>query len=261
MTEKKKIALFVSDDEMSQEAVAKLSQQAPVVLLSLSPVPFPASSHYQIDLARLDRLKEIIKKEKVGQIGLVGRFPHRTVFSLKQDSSGGTFLQHFSNWQNETLLKGISHWLEKEGVKIMPVIEIFRDNLVASGVLTQRKPTEEEWADIGFGKKVLAALACFNIGQSLTVKNQTVLAIEGLEGTDEMLKRSGQFCQDFVVVKMAGAQKDVRFDLPAIGPKTVEIMAASGGRVLAVEAGRTILINETGVVDFCQQHNLSLVGL
>ncbi|MCM8768212.1 MAG: LpxI family protein [Candidatus Omnitrophica bacterium] len=259
-TTKGKTAVFVSEDELSKEGVARLGRSRELILLSLVPVSWRHLPAYQIDLAKLENITEIIKRENVTEIAFLGKVPHQTVFTLKQNSAGWQFLQALTNYQGETLLKGISNWLEKQGVTILSLSEIFLNSLATRGLISGPEPTSGEMIDLEFGKKVLEALLPFCIGQSVSVKQQTVVAVEAMEGTDEMIKRSGQLCQGFVVVKMAGQNKDVRFDLPAVGPETIRNLAAAGGQGIAVKAGQTIIVNQARMKALCQETGIFLFG-
>jgi hypothetical protein len=135
--------------------------------------------------------------------------------------------------------------------------------LVGRGQLTRRAPTTAQWKDLRFGWRMAKEMGRLDIGQSVAVKDQAVLAVEAVEGTDECIRRAGALCRlgGFSVVKTAKPRQDMRFDVPTIGPDTVRTLAAAGGRALAVEAGRTILLDAAQAIELADAQRLAIVAL
>ena len=131
------------------------------------------------------------------------------------------------------------------------------------GQLTRRGPTAWQQKDIEFGWKIAKEMGRLDIGQSVAVKDQAVLAVEAVEGTDECIRRAGTLCRagGFTVVKVAKPQQDMRFDVPTIGLGTLETLHAAGGKVLAVEAGRTIFLDQAAVIEYADRQGLVIVAL
>ncbi|MGA2032334.1 MAG: LpxI family protein, partial [Thermoguttaceae bacterium] len=129
--------------------------------------------------------------------------------------------------------------------------------------LSCRAPSAWQWKDIRFGWQLAKEMGRLDIGQSVAVRDQAVLAVEAVEGTDECIRRAGQLCPagGFTVVKVAKPQQDMRFDVPTIGLGTLETLVAAGGRVLAVEAGRTILLDAPQVLDLADRHGVVIVAV
>ena len=144
----------------------------------------------------------------------------------------------------DSILGTLCREFEREGVRFIPATDEIPELLVKAGLLTRREPTEAEWRDLHFGWHVARELGRLDIGQSVLVRNQTVVAIEAMEHTDQAILRAGELCPHggFVLVKTAKPSQDMRFDVPVIGTGTLESMAAAGGGVIAVEADRTLLI-------------------
>ena len=134
----------------------------------------------------------------------------------------------------------------REGIRFAPPTDYAPELLVKAGQLTRRGPTAWQQKDIEFGWQMAKEMGRLDIGQSVAVKDQAVLAVEAVEGTDECIRRAGALCRagGFTVVKVAKPQQDMRFDVPTIGLGTLETMHAAGGKVLAVEAGRTIFLDQ-----------------
>ena len=131
-----------------------------------------------------------------------------------------------------------------------------------AGVLTRRSPTAAEWKDIEFGWVLAKEMGRLDVGQSVAVIDRAVLAVEAIEGTDQAIARAGQLCPrgGFTTVKVAKPQQDMRFDVPTVGTTTVEMICKSGGRVLAIEAGRTILLDEVETVALADRCGISIVA-
>ena len=144
-----------------------------------------------------------------------------------------------------------------------PATDYAPELLVQDGQLTRRGPTAWQQKDIEFGWQMAKEMGRLDIGQSVAVKDQAVLAVEAVEGTDECIRRAGALCPagGFTVVKVAKPQQDMRFDVPTIGLGTLETLVAAGGRVLAVEAGRTIFLDQAAVVEYADRHGLVIVAI
>lgn len=181
--------------------------------------------------------------------GLVTYYPH--------------FVTRRRTKQDDSLLSAIVEAFQSAGIAMKPATDYVPQLLVAQTCLTARQPTAAERKDIEFGWRIAKEMGRLDVGQSVVVKDRAPLAIEAIEGTDECIRRAGALCAagGFTVVKVAKPQQDMRFDVPTIGLGTLETMAAAGGKVLAVEAGRTIIIDQPDVVEFANRHKLVVVAL
>jgi len=176
------------------------------------------------------------------------------------------FYPHFGTTKkdrrDDTLLLTIIEEFARDGITFAPATDFLPELLVKLGKLTKRAPSNLEAKDIEFGWKMAKEMGRLDIGQSVTVKGRATLAVEAIEGTDECIRRAGKLCAPgFTVVKVAKPQQDMRFDVPTIGLGTLETMVQSGASCLAVEAGRTIIIDEPQVVQFADRHRLSIVAV
>jgi hypothetical protein len=177
------------------------------------------------------------------------------------------FIPHFltrrKDCKDDSLLGTLVNAFAAGGVRFGPATDYAPELLVKEGKLTRNGPSGWQWKDIQFGWTIAKEIGRLDIGQSVAVKNQAVLAVEAVEGTDECIRRAGTLCRagGFTVVKVAKPQQDMRFDVPTIGMLTLETMVAAGAKVLAVEAGRTIILDEPNVIEFANQNRLILVAL
>jgi DUF1009 family protein len=177
------------------------------------------------------------------------------------------FLPHFwtrsKDCRDDSLLTAIIDEFDSEGIRFAPATHYVPELLVKEGQLTRRGPTAWQQKDIEFGWRIAKEMGRLDIGQSIVVKDQAVLAVEAVEGTDQCIRRAGLLCPagGFTVVKVAKPQQDMRFDVPTIGRLTLETMHAAGGRVLAVEAGQTVFLDQAEVVDFADRNGLVIVAI
>jgi hypothetical protein len=159
-------------------------------------------------------------------------------------------------------LLGLIDEFERDGVRCVSALELCPELLVRTGILTKRAPSESELADIEFGWNLAKEMGRLDVGQSVMIRNRAVLAVEAIEGTDLAIRRAGELCKKapFVVVKVAKPQQDLRFDMPTIGTTTIESMHAVGGKVLAIEAGMTIILDESETIALADQYGISIVA-
>ncbi len=161
----------------------------------------------------------------------------------------------------DSLLLTCVEAFERQGITLLPGTELAPEMLVKHELLTRRGPTKAQWKDIQFGWNIAREMGRLDIGQTIVVKDQSVVAIEALEGTDECILRSGKLCRGFTVIKVAKPQQDMRFDLPCFGMRTIENIAAAGGKVLAIEANRSIFVGQKEVLDFANKKGIAVIGL
>lgn len=178
-----------------------------------------------------------------------------------------TFAGHFvfrkKDCKDDTLMLAIARLFARFGLKLGCPTDFVPELLAKEGILTQKSPTETQWRDIRYGQEVARELGRFDIGQSVLVANGVVIALEAIEGTDECIRRAGKLCSrgDLILIKRAKPQQDMRFDVPTIGMETLRNFAEAGGKVIAVEAEKTILIDEQEMVSFANQQGISIVAL
>jgi len=177
------------------------------------------------------------------------------------------FLPHLwtrqKDCRDDSLMTAVVNEFASEGIRLAPATDYAPELLLPPGQLTRRGPNAWQWKDIQFGWRMAKEMGRLDIGQSVAVKDQAVLAVEAVEGTDQCIRRAGSLCPagGFTVVKVAKPQQDMRFDVPTIGRGTLETMLESGAAVLAIEAGKTILLDQAEVIAFADRHKLVIVSL
>jgi DUF1009 family protein len=164
---------------------------------------------------------------------------------------------------DDSILLGLIDEFRREGLECVSALDLCPELLVREGVLTRRRPTAAEEKDIAFGWQLAREMGRLDVGQSVMVSARAVLAVEAIEGTDQAILRAGQLCnrRGFVVVKLAKPEQDRRFDVPTVGPGTIETMRAAGATVLAIEAGRTILLDEAATVALAEKYGITVTSL
>jgi len=165
--------------------------------------------------------------------------------------------------KDDTLLLAIVNAFQKNGVTFLPATDFAPELLVKFGVLAGSYPSGKRCKDIVFGWEMAKELGRLDVGQSVAVKKQAVLALEAIEGTDECIRRAGTLCRSggFTVVKVAKPQQDMRFDVPTIGLGTLETMVESGASTLVIEAEKTILLDEPAVLEFAKRNRISIISV
>ncbi|MGH7227341.1 MAG: LpxI family protein [Gemmataceae bacterium] len=165
--------------------------------------------------------------------------------------------------RDDTLLLSMNDEFARDGLRFESALTLCPELLVNPAVLTRRAPTVREERDIAFGWELAKEMGRLDIGQSVAVKERAVLAVEAIEGTDRAILRAGELCRagGFVVIKTAKPQQDMRFDVPTVGCMTVESLHRAGGRVLAIEAGKTIVLDQEQTVALADRYGITIIAL
>ena len=225
--------------------------------------------------ARMGAHIRFFRRHRVTQATLAGKvFKHKLLFgrfgwlSLVPDMRTFlAFLPHFilrqKNRNDDSLLTAVVETFAQGGITMAPATDFAPQLLAAAGQLTRRAPTAGELLDIDYGWSLAKEMGRLDIGQSVAVKGRAVIAVEAVEGTDACIRRAGELCPQggFTVVKVAKPQQDMRFDVPTIGVGTIESLIAARGRVLAIEARKTIVVDRTQVIGLANRHGLTIVSV
>lgn len=200
----------------------------------------------------------------VGEAVMAGKVSKADLVAgqLELDERGRALVGELSDLRDGTVLAALAAALEAEGIDLRPQAELVPQLIAAEGVLGRVDPTPEQLRDVAFGWPIAREIAGLDIGQTVVVCERSVVAVEALEGTDEAIRRAGKLGRSgLCIVKVARPEQDPRFDLPAIGPETLEVAARSGVRVVAVEAGRTVVLDRETVVARADASEIALIGV
>lgn len=182
--------------------------------------------------------------------------------NIRPDARGMAFIGKLPNLNDDVILRGVARELEAEGITIVESTRFLPALVPAAGTLTRTEPDAAQWKDIRLGVAAAKAIGHWDIGQSVVVKRGTVIAVEGAEGTNATIRRAGELVgSGGVVVKVSKPHQDLRFDVPAVGPDTVTVMHEAGAQVLAVEAGKTLLIERPAFVERANRYALAAVAV
>ena len=211
-----------------------------------------ADAYYQISVFKSDTVIKTFLKEGITDVTMLGKVTKEHLYkkiTTIPDMRTIKLLNRLRNRKDDTIMLAIVEEIEKEGLSVADQTKYMRSLMPPVGVMTTRKPTETEQLDIEFGFTLAKQMGALDIGQTVVVKEQAAMAIEAIEGTDECIKRGGALGREgAVVVKTAKPNQDVRFDVPAVGMKTLESMISSNCKVLAMEAKRTIFVEQEAVL-------------
>lgn len=222
--------------------------------------------------AALGRMIRCFRREGVHQVVMAGKVHKSRIMNAKfrlwklmPDLRGLRFWLWGKrpNNKDDSVLLGIIDEFGKDGIEFASALDFCPELLVEPGNLTKRQPTALEQNDIDFGWELAKEMGRLDVGQSVAIKERAVLAVEAIEGTDRAIARAGELCPrgGFVVVKVAKPQQDMRFDVPAIGAATIETMHRAGAKVLAVEANKTILLDEADTVALADRYGIAIVAV
>lgn len=224
--------------------------------------PLVSTIHW-IHLGQVGHLLELLRREQITQVLLAGQVhPGRVTQQIAHlDVEGVRLLARAATRQGRDLLVTFAEFLSERGVTLLDSSTFLKDWIPEAGVVTARRPTAEEEAAITFGVAKAQQLAAAGIGQTVVVKGQAVVAVEAIEGTDAVIRRAGEVAgPGTVVVKFPEPRHDRRFDIPVVGSKTLEAMAAAGATALAVAAGTTLLLDRPQLVAQADRQGIALVA-
>lgn len=216
-----------------------------------------------VKLGQLGKVISFFRKEGVEEAVLLGAITKTRIFKdVWPDLKGLTLWNRIKIRQDDQILRAVAEALQEEGINILESTLYLQHLLFPKGVLTRKKPTPEQLADIEFGWRMAREVGRLDIGQCVVVRDRAVLAVEAIEGTDAAIQRGGSLGKEqAVVVKVKKPGQDFRFDLPAIGIRTIESMEQVKAAVLAVEAGQALLFDGDGVIERANRAGIVVVGV
>lgn len=222
-------------------------------------------------LARMGRAIRLFKSAGINRAVMAGKIEKSVLFRPFR------MLRHLPDWRtlhmwftyatanktDDTILLAVIREFERDNIHFESALDYCPELLVKHGFLTRRRPTPAQWNDIKFGWEMAKELGRLDIGQTVVVYDQAVIAAEAIEGTDACIRRAGTLCKrgKFSVVKVAKPQQDMRFDVPTVGTQTIQTIREAGGRVLAIESAKTILLDEPTVIQMADKFGIAIVAL
>jgi len=230
-------------------------------------------SHYMYigSLGRIGKAISIFKRKSVDTVVMAGKIEKRVLMHPFN------WIRHLPDWRaihmmwkyarrdrkDDTMLLAVIKEFGRDGLHFESALDYCPELLVTHGFLTNRHPSSAQWKDINFGWELAKEMGRLDVGQSVAVSERAVIAVEAIEGTDECIRRAGRLCRKggFTVVKVAKPDQDMRFDVPTIGLQTIQTMHEAGARVLAIESGKTIVIDQKEVFTLANKLGIAIVSL
>ena len=257
---------------------AARAQGYEVVVAAIKEETFPeieshgAAAVHWLSLGELSRLIETFQREGITRAIMAGQVKHKQIFSsIRPDWRLAKLLLSLTTRNTDSLLGAVAKVLADEGITLENSTALLEPLLVKSGVLTKRAPTEQERANIDYGRKVARGLGQYDIGQTVVIAESACVSVEAMEGTDATIERAGQLmasldpgastlARGLTVVKVAKANQDMRFDVPVIGVKTIEVMRQAGATCLALDAGRCLLLDGDKVIVAADEAGVAILA-
>jgi len=225
-----------------------------------------------LSLGELSKLIETFQSEGVHRAIMAGQVKHKQIFSsIRPDWKLAKLLLSLGTRNTDSLLGAVAKTLADEGITLENSTAFLEPLLAPNGVLTRRGPSAEEQSSIDYGRAVARQLAQFDIGQTVVVAESACVAVEAMEGTDATIARAGEimrslagdastFSRELTVVKIAKPNQDMRFDVPVVGVKTIEVMRAAGAGCLALDASKCLLLDGKAVITAADSGNIAIIA-
>ena len=216
----------------------------------------------ELRVGQLGALCAYFREQKIAHAIMAGQVRPGNLFELRPDLKAVLLLAKLKERNAESIFGAIADELKRSGTELLPATTFLEDSLAAIGLIAGPKLSRKQQADVEFGFRIAKETSRLDIGQSVVVKNGTVVAVEAFEGTDAAMERGGRLGKgDAVLIKVSKPKQDFRFDVPVLGTRTMEQARDSGVRVIACEAGRTLLLDREAVLAAAQRWGIALVGV
>jgi len=212
-------------------------------------------------VGQLSRLLKFFRGQHIHHAIMAGQIAPKNLFDLRPDLKALMLLGKLKQRNAESIFAAIADELAKIDVELLPATTFLEDSLARPGLITGPKLSAREEHDVELGWNVAKEIARLDIGQTIIIKNGTIVAVEALEGTNEAIRRGGELAREgAVMVKVAKPNQDMRFDVPIIGVETIRVAAEAGLRVIAVEAGKTLFLQRDAIANLAGAASISIVG-
>ena len=213
-----------------------------------------------LSAGEFEKITSFFKSRRISQVAMIGMVPQSILLNGNFDKRIDSLLSQLKIRQTESVLGAIAMELSQEGIELIDSRKYLSVFLLQPGILTERKPTERELADIEVGRKILREISPLDIGQTILIKNGIILSIEAIEGTNSCIQRGAILAKGgAVVVKMSKSQQDMRFDIPVVGAETLALMRRVKAAVLAIEREKVIVLDKEEVIRIANEAGISIV--
>jgi DUF1009 family protein len=223
-----------------------------------------AQSIHWLSLGEIAKLMDVLGREQINKVILAGQVKHVQLFRpIKADQMMSNALATLPCRNTDALIGAFVGMLEEQGIEVLDSTTFLKPLLAGVGLLTRREPELSERADVEYGREIAKKIAGLDIGQTVVVADRACVAVEAMEGTDETIERAARLSNGrrLVVVKVSKPDQDMRFDVPVVGVKTIEVMDRANARVLAVDAGKTLLFERDLLLSKANDCGITIVGM
>jgi UDP-2,3-diacylglucosamine hydrolase len=265
-----KIGLIAGNGQFPFQVIQSAKeQQIEMIVAAIKEEAFPeiASCGYPVHwlgLGQLGKLIRVFKNAGVTRAIMAGQVKHVQIFgSSLPDLTMIRMLAGLKQKNTDALIGGVACVLKNEGITLVDSTSLLKPNLAPEGALTRRGLNADEQADVQYGRPIAHKIALMDIGQTVIVSNQAIVAIEAMEGTDSVIRRAGELAHKagLTVIKVSKPNQDMRFDVPVVGVPTIEVMIESGATALVLDSRRTIIFDREKLVDLADRNEIAVVGL
>jgi UDP-2,3-diacylglucosamine hydrolase len=216
-----------------------------------------------VGLGQLGRCIEVLKTAGVHEAVMAGQVKHRQIFSdVVPDLKLMALLARLAFKNTDSLIGAVAETLEGEGIRLLSSTFLLADQMASAGAMTKARPSRDQRKDIEYGRRIAMTLAGMDLGQTVVVKDRAAVALEAMEGTDEVIRRAGRLAgPGATVVKVAKPRQDMRFDVPVVGPATLEAMREAGAAVLALDSAKALLIDKDTFLRVADRDGIKVFGM
>ncbi len=216
-----------------------------------------------LGLGHLGKLIELFRRSGVRQAIMAGQVKHVQIFgSSLPDLTMIRMLAGMGRKNTDSLIGAVARVLEESGITLVDSTSLLKPHMAAEGVMTRRGLTDHENSDVAYGRPIAHRIASMDIGQTVVVRDQAIVAVEAMEGTDAVVRRAGELAgrKKLTVVKVSKPKQDMRYDVPVVGVPTIENMVAAGATALALDAHRTLILDKNRFLDIADRTGIAVVG-
>ena len=250
------VAKQAAEDNLKVFAIA-LSKDS---ISSLRPV---CNKVFHLGIGQTNKILKTLKNEKIKNVLMIGKVDKKVIFQTKIfDFRSLKILKNMKLKDDKSLMMVVIDELKLEGISCLDQSMFLKKLFPSKGVLTKRKSTKSEWEDIQYGFSIAKEMAQMEIGQTVVVKDKSIVAVEAMEGTDQTIMRGLKIAgKGAVVVKVSRPKQDFRYDIPVVGETTFSMMIKGKAAVLALEAERTLMVNKEKMVELANKYQISIVAV
>jgi UDP-2,3-diacylglucosamine hydrolase len=254
------LVLDAAREQGHDVTVIGIKEEASKNLEAAAAGPPKADLHW-VSIGHLGTFLKILKDAQVKTAVMAGQVKHVKIFSIVPDLTAMAMMAKLATRNTDSLIGAVADLMRENGVELINSAQFLQPLLASAGQLSTRAPNEAEQKDLEFGYRMADAIAGLDIGQTIAVKHQAVVAVEAMEGTDETIGRAGHLAGDGVtIVKVAKPRQDMRFDVPIVGLATIQAMRKAGAKVLSIDAGKTLIFDRDAFFTSANEAGIAVVG-